>query len=96
MKFLRFTNVAAARAAFADHLIENEWPVYIDGVAVDVIGVIHQATGRLLQTTDGDIPEMAAVPGFHINLSESVPGLAEFEIEAPDTPARIFAGVSWT
>lgn len=95
MKFLRFTSEGAARAVFADHLIESEWPAYIGSAAVDVIGVIHRPTGKTLQTADGDVPEMAAVPGFHINLSESVPGLAEFEIDAPDTPARIFAGASW-
>lgn len=93
MKFLRFQNEDAARAAFADHLQEGEWPVYIDGVAVDVIGVIHRPTGVMLAD---DVAEMAAVPGFHINLSESVPGFEEFEIEAPTTPARIFAGASWT
>ncbi len=62
MKFLHFQNEDAARAAFADHLQEGEWPVYIDGVAVDVIGVIHRPTGKTLQTADGDVPEMAALP----------------------------------
>ena len=94
MKFLRFTSEAAARSAFAGHRQEGEWPVYIDGAAIDVIGVIHRPTGKTLQTADGDVPEMAAVPGFHINLSESVPGLTEFEIEQPSTPARVFFGAA--
>lgn len=93
MKFLRFTNEAAARAAFADHLIEGEWPAYIGTAAVDVVGTIHRPTGIML---DDDLPEMAALPGFHINLSDSVPALAEFEIDPPSTPARIFAGALWT
>lgn len=91
MKFLRFTSEAAARAAFADHLIDGEWPAYIGTAAVDVVGTIHRPTGKLLAD---DAPEMAALEGFHINLSDSVPELAEFEIDAPTTPARVFFGAS--
>ena len=91
MKFLRFTNEAAARAAFADHLTEDGgWPPYIGTAAVDVVGTIHRPTGIMLED---DVPELAPLEGFHINLSESVQGLEEFEIEAPTTPARVFAGV---
>lgn len=91
MRFLRFTNEAAARAAFADHLIEGEWPAYIGTVAVDVVGTIHRPTGNMLAD---DVPEMSALPGFHINLSDSVPELSEFEIDAPTTPARVFFGAA--
>lgn len=89
MKFLRFTNEAAARAAFADHLIEGEWPAYIGTVAVDVVGTIHRPTGNMLAD---DVPEMVALPGFHINLSDSVPDLAAYEIERPSNPAQVFFG----
>lgn len=92
MKFLRFQNEAAARAAFADHLTDDgDWPSYIGTTAVDVVGTIHRPTGNML---DDDVPEMAALPGFHINLSDSVPELSEFEIDAPTTPARVFFGAS--
>lgn len=91
MKFLRFQNEDAARAAFADHLQEGEWPVYIDGVAVDVVGTIYRPTGVML---DDDVPEMAPLEGFHINLSESAPELVEFEIDVPTAPARVFFGAS--
>lgn len=87
MKFLRFTSEAAARAALADHLIEGEWPAYIGTAAVDVVGTIHRPTGKMLAD---DVPELAPLEGFHINLSDSVPELSEFEIDAPTTPARIF------
>lgn len=94
MKFLRFTSETAARAAFAEHLTENgEWPAYIDTVAVDVIGTIYQTTGRMLQTPDGEVPQMAAVFGFHINLSAYVSDLEAFEIDNPSTPNRIFFGM---
>lgn len=92
MKFLRFTSEAAARTAFADYLTEDGgWPSYIGTVAVDVVGTIHRPTGNMLED---DVPEMAALPGFHINLSDSVPELAGFEIDAPIDPARVFFGAS--
>lgn len=91
MKFLRFENEAAARAIFADYIQDEQWPAYIGLVAVDVVGIIHRPTGNML---DDDVPEMAALDGFHINLSDSVLELAEFEIDPPTTPARVFFGAS--
>lgn len=95
MKFLRFISESAARAAFSEHLTEyNEWPEYIGSAAVDVIGVIHRPTGVMLASAEGEYPEMAPLPGFHINLSDSVPGLEQYEIEQPTTPARVFFGAA--
>lgn len=92
MKFLRFNSESTARAAFAEYLTEdNQWPAYIGNVAVDVIGTIHRPTGNMLAD---DVPEMAALPGYHINLSDSVPGLEQYEIEQPSTPARVFFGAA--
>lgn len=90
MKFLRFETEAAARAAFVDHFVDGEWTVYIGNVAVDVIGVIHKPTGAVLQTEVGEVPEFAPVPGWHINLSDRVPALSEFEIDPPANPVRQF------
>lgn len=92
MKFLRFTSEAAARSAFADHLTEDgDWPAYIGTAAVDVVGTIHRPTGNMLAD---DVPEMAPLEGFHINLSDSVLELTEFEIDTPTTPARVFFGAA--
>lgn len=94
MKFLKFSTEAEAIAAFAQWAPEGAaFPSYIGTVAVDPVGVIHKPTGALLQDPDGnEYPEMAPTPGWHVNLSDSVPELAVFEIEAPATPARVFAG----
>lgn len=91
MIFLRFQN----QEQF-DKLIgkEDEYPFYIEGVAVDVIGTIYRPTGQMVQTPEGDVPQMAALPGYHINLSDSVPGLEQYEIEQPSTPARVFFGAA--
>lgn len=94
MKFLKFNSEAEAIAAFAQWATEGApFPSYIRTVAVDPVGVIHKPTGAMLQDSDGnEYPEMAPVSGWHVNLSDSVPELAAFEIEPPDTPARVFAG----
>lgn len=92
MKFLRFEDEVAARAAFAEYLSKGQWPAYIGDVAVDAIGTIYQPTGEMLQTPRGEVPQAAALPGYHINLSAGVPELAQYEIEQPRTPARVFFG----
>ena len=93
MKFLKFQSEAAAIAAFAPWATdEATYPNYIGAVAVDVVGVIYKPTGSMLDTDDGPVPEFEVLPGWHVNLSGEVPELAAFEIDAPDTPARIFAG----
>lgn len=91
--FIRFESEAVARVVLSDYLGENgDWPSYIGAAAVDVVGVIIRAIGETLNTEDGSVPQMEPIPGWHINLSESVPDLVQYEIEAPATPARIFAG----
>ena len=93
MKFLKFNSESAAVAAFAQWASEGAaFPSYIGTVAVDVVGVIHKTTGVMLQDADGnEYPEMAATPGWHVNLSGYVSDLAVFEIEPPKTPSRIFS-----
>lgn len=95
MKFLKFNTEAEAVAAFAQWATEDApIPVYIGTVAVDVVGVIHRPTGSALQDADGNsYPEMAPIPGWHVNLCGECPeGLAEFVIDTPNTPSRVFAG----
>ena len=94
MKFLKFTSEAEAAAAFAQWATdEATYPSYIGTVAVDVVGVIHKPTGDTLIDSEGNsYPDMQSIPGWHINLSDSVPELSAFEIDPPATPARVFAG----
>lgn len=92
MKFLRFLNEAQARGVFVAHMHGAQWPAYIGSAAVDVLGVVMRPTGETLQTPDGDVPVLAPVPGYHINLSERVAELQQYEIEPPENPDRVFAG----
>ncbi|WP_253252224.1 hypothetical protein [Comamonas thiooxydans] len=94
MKFLRFASGTQARAAFTPWLRApaDDLPPYIGTVAVDVVGVIQRPTGEMLDSTDGPVPVLAPVPGYHINLSERIPELQQYEIEPPENPDRVFAG----
>ena len=99
MKYLKFDSEAQFKNAFAEYMIKTEdgetAPPYIGDSAVDVVGVIHKPTGRMLPDTEGNQhPEPLPIDGWHVNLSGDVApeGLEAFEIAAPETPSRIFAG----
>ena len=64
--------------------------------AFDIVGLIHKATGNMLTDDEGmEYPEMAPVPGWHINLrirgdymrAEAEAIDAEYGVE-PATPHR--------
>ena len=60
----------------------------------DLIGVIHKPTGVMLTDAEGmQYPEMAALDGYHVNVLEVTPELAPY-IVTPETPTRVFAGVT--
>ncbi|MEN2430714.1 hypothetical protein [Comamonas sp. F1-6] len=92
MIYLRFEDEAAGRHALAPWAVDGFLPAYIGAVAVDVVGLVQRPTGNVIHGPEGDVAEMAAVPGWHVNLSERVPELQQYEIDAPATPDRVFAG----
>jgi hypothetical protein len=59
--------------------------------SIDVIGVIYEPTGEMIDTPDGPSSVMAAILGWHVNVrgpeSES---LAQYNIEVT-TPVRVWA-----
>ena len=102
MKFLKFADQAAYEVAFAQYLHTDEEnvkhaPSYIDGVAIDVVGIIYEESGEF-QTVEIEgsepiqVPVMVPVEGFHVNLSGPLAQFAEFEVPTPETPYRVFAG----
>lgn len=99
MKYLKFDSEVQFKTAFAKYMIKTKdgetLPSYIGNSAVDVVGVIHKTTGRMLSDTKGNqYPEQMPIAGWHVNLSGNVvpEGLKAYEIAAPVTPSRIFAG----
>ena len=66
--------------------------------AIDVVGVLHEATGSTLTDDDGvEYPEMAAVDGWHVNIRlssetmrDAVEALDVSHGVTPDTPKRMW------
>jgi len=95
--FLKFADEAEANAALfteqtnvQDDVVETVLvPKY---VAVDVIGTIYKPTGEMIQTDEGEVPEMAPLDGWHANVrhTDDAPELEAFRV-FPQTPSRMWA-----
>jgi hypothetical protein len=87
--FLKFADEAAADAVLFEGEGEERRPLY---AAIDVIGTIYEPTGEMLTTDEGEVPEMAPVPGWHVNVrhTEKVAALAKYAV-SPKTPQRMWA-----
>lgn len=60
---------------------------------IDHIGTIWKPTGKMLQTEEGEVPEMAPLPGYHVNvrvMGEDASSLEAYKVE-PATPVRMWA-----
>ena len=94
---LKFTDQAEADSVLfteqtnvKDDVVETvKVPKY---AAVDVIGVIYKPTGNLLKTDEGEVPEMAPVEGWHVNVRHTAeaPELDAYKV-APKAPVRGWA-----
>jgi hypothetical protein len=74
---------------------EAEATEVLEGYAnIDTIGVIYKPTGEVLQGEDGEYPEMAPIPGWHVNVrlaeGENGEALEPFKVH-PETPMRVWA-----
>ena len=95
--FLKFADEAEANAALYDEQTNVQDDV-VETVlvpkyaAVDVVGTIYKPTGKSLKTAEGPVPEMKAVPGWHVNVrhTDEAPELAPYQV-FPATPARMWA-----
>jgi hypothetical protein len=95
--FLKFADEAEANAALfteqtnvQDDVVETiKVPKY---AAVDVIGVIYKPTGEMIQTDEGEVPEMAPLDGWHANVrhTDEAPELEAFRV-FPNNPQRSWA-----
>jgi hypothetical protein len=78
--YLRFDNEAEATALLTDY-----------PGSVDVIGVIYKPTGVMIDTDEGEVPEMAAIEGWHANTrGPMLEALMAFAVE-PKHPVRVWA-----
>jgi hypothetical protein len=78
--YLRFDNESEATELLTDY-----------PGSVDVIGIIYKPTGVMIETDEGEVPEMAAIEGWHINTrGPMLESLMAFAVE-PEHPVRVWA-----
>jgi hypothetical protein len=78
--YLRFADEAEATALLADY-----------PGSIDIIGIIYKPTGEVIKTDEGEVPEMAPIPGWHVNTRGPMPkALLPFSV-IPEHPVRVWA-----
>jgi hypothetical protein len=95
--FLKFADEAEAKSALFTEQTNVQGDV-VETVlvpkyaAVDVIGVIYKPTGKMIETNEGEVPEMAPLDGWHVNVRHNAeaPELQPFQVY-PVAPKRMWA-----
>ena len=97
--YIKLTNEAAMLTVLS--VFYNEEGELVTNTAdysIDVVGVLHEATGVTLTDDDGmEYPEMAALDGWHVNIRlssetmrDAVEALDVSHGVTPDTPKRMW------
>jgi hypothetical protein len=85
--YLKFDSEAEATAV----LYDDEMPRYTN---IDTIGLIYRPTGEMLKSKEGEYPEMAAIPGWHVNVrlveGEDSSQLNPYTVQV-ENPVRVWA-----
>ena len=86
---LRFTDPAEADSVLFEGEGDDRRAKY---AAIDVIGTIYKPTGEMITTDEGEVPEMAPVEGWHVNVRHTAkaPNLTAYQI-FPKSPVRGWA-----
>lgn len=95
--YLKFPDEATAKTVLADYLDPETgaWITDSHTHSLDPVGEIYTPTGNTLTDPDGvEYPEMALVPGWHVNFIGELPTMPSAYIINPTTPSRVFAGVT--
>lgn len=89
-----FTQVPTAWDNSGEEPVATEFYAQPNFQNIDVIGVIHKPTGEMLSGVDGVYPEMAPIPGWHVNVrlvsGEDGSALEPFAV-TPTSPVRVWA-----
>lgn len=93
--YLKFNSENQANSVlFNIQVIDNETVKIPKYTAIDVIGIIYKPSGNLIQSEEGEFPEMIPLEGWYVNVrvtpEEDVSVLVPYRIE-PSTPSRIWA-----
>ena len=92
--YLKFNSENQANSVlFNIQVINNETVKIPKYTAIDIIGIIYKPSGNLIQSEEGEFPEMIPLEGWHVNVrvtpEEDVSVLVPYRIE-PSTPSRIW------
>lgn len=95
--YLRFSSeqVAYEQLLAAGLLQEVEEGYAPVDASVDYIGVIYKPTGTMIETDEGEQPEMALLPGWHVNVrlsaDKTCPESLQSAVVSPVAPVRVWA-----
>lgn len=91
------TEAAANKVLFTEQtqvmgdVVETVKASNFPGHSIDVIGIVYKPTGKLLTSEEGSFDEMAAVPGWHVNVRGAEDKtLAKYHVQV-NTPVRMWA-----
>jgi hypothetical protein len=91
--FLKFDNEAAADAVLFDIDTSGDAVVKTPRyAAIDIVGIIYRPTGEIITTDEGEVPVMAPLPGWHVNVRHIALAseLEQYQV-FPTAPQRIWA-----
>ena len=94
--YLKFNSENQANSVlFNIQVIDNETVKIPKYTAIDVIGIIYKPSGNLIQSEEGEFPEMIPLEGWHVNVrvtpEEDVSVLEAYRIPEPKAPSRVWA-----
>jgi len=85
--YLKFESQEQAQSI----LFDGEAPNFSN---IDIIGTMYEPTGSMIETEDGDVPEMQPIDGWHVNVratgNEDTTALEPFAV-TPSQPRRVWA-----
>ena len=95
LKLVSKASMPSVLSAFYDD--EGEFVSNTADYSIDVVGVLHEATGNTLTDDGMEYPEVAALDGWHVNIRLSS-GAMRDAVEAldvsvgvtPDAPKRVW------
>ena len=96
LKLVSEASIPSVLSAFYDE--EGEFVSNTTDYAIDVVGVLHEATGVTITDDDGmEYPEMEALDGWHVNIRlssdtmrDAVEALDVSHGVTPDAPKRVW------
>jgi len=94
--YLKFNSENQANSVlFNTQIFGNETIKIPKYTAIDIIGIIYKPSGNMIQSEEGEFPEMIPLEGWHVNVrvtpEEDISKLEAYRIPEPKAPLRVWA-----